>query len=51
VNGKRVGKARRDDLHRVRWENVPLEAGENTVRVEGRSGKETFQDQYTVTRK
>jgi beta-galactosidase len=51
VNGKRVGKARRDDLHRVRWENVPLEVGENTVRVEGRSGKETFQDQCTVTRK
>ena len=42
VNGKKVGKQKRDALNRVVWKEVPLQQGRNEIKVEAKQGKRTF---------
>lgn len=40
VNGRKVGKAVTDKMHRAIWTSVALQEGENRIRIEGKaSGK------------
>ena len=42
VNGKSLGKKTPDDIKRIIWENVTLQAGSNTIEVKaGKKGNET----------
>lgn len=45
VNGKRVATASPDDIHVCVFTNVTLQKGKNTVKVVGRSGKQSIEDQ------
>lgn len=47
LNGKKVGKRKADALHRVVWEGVRLAKGANTIRIEGRNGKQLLTDTCT----
>ncbi len=49
LNGKKVGKQKRDGINRMVWENITLSPGENVVRVEGKSGKTVLSDTCTWT--
>lgn len=44
VNGKKIGKQKSDPLHRVVWQNVTLNKGENRIRVEGKSKAGMIED-------
>lgn len=33
-----------DEMHRVIWKDIKLDEGRNTVRVEGKNGKENLSD-------
>lgn len=37
VNGRKIGKARTDDIGRLQWQGISLTEGENKIEV--RSGK------------
>ena len=49
VNGQSQGKAKADSLCVVRWENVQLKPGENTIEVKGKNGKNRLEDSYRCT--
>lgn len=44
VNGKKIGKQKKDSLNRIVWQNVLLNKGENQIRVEGKSKKGIIED-------
>lgn len=39
VNGKEIGKMKRDKYNRVVWDNVSLQPGRNVIKIEAKSGK------------
>ena len=49
VNGRKIGTARPDDIRRALWPAVELKKGENTIRIEGKSGRLTLSDECTWT--
>ena len=51
VNGKKVGKKKADGLHRIVWENVTLQPGENTIEVSAKAGKQTLTEKCVWTLK
>lgn len=44
INGKKIGTMKPDEMHRVIWKDIKLDEGRNTVRVEGKNGKENLSD-------
>lgn len=44
VNDKKVGKMKPDSLRRIVWKDIKLDAGSNTIRIEGKSGKQSLTD-------
>ena len=44
INGKMIGKQKKDSIGRMVWEGVSLTKGNNEIRVEGKSGKQTLTD-------
>ena len=44
LNGTKIGVMKPDELKRVIWKDVQLCKGRNTVRVEGKNGKELIVD-------
>ena len=49
VNGKKIGRARPDDIRRAVWKGVGLDEGRNTIRIVGKSGKTVIEDSCTWT--
>jgi len=44
VNGKKIGKQKKDNINRIIWDQITLVPGENVIRIEGRTGKKVFTD-------
>lgn len=44
VNGRKIGKAKTDDLHRVVWKGVMLQPGENAIKVVAKEGQKVLED-------
>lgn len=44
VNGKKIGKQKKDNINRIIWDQITLVPGENVIRIEGRAGKKVFTD-------
>ena len=44
VNGRKVGKQKRDHLNRIVWEGITLQQGENRIQVEAKKGKQVFSE-------
>lgn len=44
INGKKIGKQKKDSHGRIIWRKVMLSKGENAIKVEGKSGKQTLTD-------
>lgn len=44
VNGKKIGTARRDSIHRMVWEDITLSPGRNEICVKGKSGRQVIED-------
>ena len=51
VNGKKVGKKKADKLHRIVWEGITLQPGENTIEVSTKAGKEELKESCVWTLK
>ncbi len=47
VNGKKIGKQKRDALNRVVWADVHLQKGENHIQVEAKKGKKLYTETCT----
>lgn len=43
VNSKKINKMKRDRYNRIVWRDIILQPGENTIKVEGKNGKETLE--------
>lgn len=44
VNGKKIGKMKRDKYCRIVWDNVFLQPGKNVIKVEAKSGKKIMSE-------
>lgn len=44
INNKKIGTMKPDDMSRVIWKDIQLNKGRNTIRVEGKNGKELLSD-------
>ncbi len=44
VNGKKIGRQKRDHVNRMIWNDVTLLPGKNEIRIEGKNGKQTLTD-------
>lgn len=44
VNGKKIGKMKRDKYCRIVWDNVSLQPGKNVIKVEAKSGKKIMSE-------
>ncbi|MDR2937763.1 MAG: glycoside hydrolase family 2 protein, partial [Prevotellaceae bacterium] len=51
INGKKIGKQKKDSLGRMVWSGVTLAKGSNEVKVEGKSGKQQLTDSCVWTLK
>lgn len=49
VNGKSIGKRKKNDMNTIVWENVKLNKGENEVVVKGKSAAGILEDSCTWT--
>ncbi len=49
INGKKISKMKKDNLNRIVWDHVSLTSGENTIRIEGKSGKNILSDSCVWT--
>lgn len=49
VNGKKMGKQKKDALNRVVWTDIELQQGENIIQVEAKKGKLLFSETCTWT--
>jgi len=47
VNGKTYPVQKRNPINIMEWKNIPLKKGENSIRVSGKSGKQSFEDSCT----
>ena len=44
VNGKLIGKKKKDKINRVIWDDIILTKGKNTIEVRGKKGKQNLVD-------
>lgn len=51
INGKKIGKQKKSDMGIMIWEGVTLSAGDNEIKVEGKSGRQTVTDSCVWTLK
>ena len=49
INGKKIGQIKPDQIHRALFNNVMLQPGQNTIRVEGKAGKQLLSDECVWT--
>lgn len=40
MNGKKIGKMKRDKYNRVIWNNILLQPGENIIRIDAKTEKD-----------
>ena len=51
VNGKKIGKMKRDKYNRVIWNNIILQTGENIIRIDAKKGKKIISESCVWTLK
>lgn len=51
VNGKKIGKMKRDKYNRVIWNNILLQPGENIIRIDAKNGKKIISESCVWTLK
>lgn len=49
INGKKIGQMKPDQIHRALFNDVMLQPGQNTIRVEGKVGKQLLSDECVWT--
>lgn len=47
INGKKIGKMKKDKINRMIWHSITLSEGDNTIYVEGKSGNKLLTDTCT----